>query len=77
MVAAFYNFEGRKKEILDLLLCSAVEKGINIHAKCPRGRTLRENIITWGADIDEYTEATYKILNIDPPGDLKLFDDSE
>ena len=41
----------------------------NVHVVAP--------IITWGADIDEYTEATYKILNIDPPGDLKLFDDSE
>ena len=74
LFAACWN--GCKKEILDILLCSAEERGINIHAQDQHTDwTLREIIITDfeenGAEIEEYTEATYKILKIDPSVDLK------
>ena len=65
----------KKKSWISSLLCSAEERGINIHAKYQHRRTLREMIITeikdgW-SEIEGYTEATYKILNINPSVDLK------
>ena len=67
----------RHREVLDLLLRSAEEKGININATrnaiIPNkpfefGKTLRETII-WNVGIvceeEDYTEETYKILKID------------
>ena len=66
---------GSRKEVLDLLLRSAEEKGIDIHVKSQLfGITLRDEIIeNFKEDaIVEYTEATYKILKIDPSVDLKF-----
>ena len=62
-----------RKEVIDLLLRSAEEKGIDINAKNVHGRTLRDEIIRGSIidDIEDYSEATYKILNIDPSVDLK------
>ena len=67
-----------KKEVLDLLLRSAKEKGIDIHAKMNdrfgHTETLRDAIINTFAngDLDKegHTDETYKILNIDPSVDL-------
>ena len=78
LVAAHYN-ESFEKEVLDLLLRSAGEKGIDIHVKSvfPDGElTLRDMIIqdfkeNLNAEIEDYTEETYKILEIDPLVDLK------
>ena len=60
---------GFKKEVMDLLLRCAVEKGIDIPV------TLRFHIIQcfedWVGKIDEYSDETYKILKIDPSVDLK------
>ena len=62
---------------MDLLLRSAEEKGIDIHAiRTIIGWTLRDEIIEDFTDekaieIEDYTEATYRILNIDPSVDLK------
>ena len=58
------------KDVLDLLLRSAEEKGIDIHTKRPFGGTLRREIIK-NFRGEKYTEATYKILKIDPSVDLK------
>jgi len=72
----------RHKEVLDLLLRSAEEKGININATrnaiIPNkpfefGKTLREAIIRNVGIIfgeEDYTEETYKILKIDPSVDF-------
>ena len=66
------------KEVLDLLLRNAEEKGIDINHKGYLGKTLRDAIIqkfhNWGDvwEIEEidftfnYTDFTYKILKIDP-----------
>ena len=66
------------KNVVDLLLRRAEEKGININAKSGIfGKTLREQIIrtfdesAYMDGIEDYTEATYKILKIDPAVDLK------
>ena len=67
-----------KKEVLDLLLRSAKEKGIDIHAKMNdrfgQTETLRDAIIMayFRGDLDKegHTDETYKILNIDPSVDL-------
>ena len=66
-----------KKDVLDLLLRSAEEKGIDMNAKTSRygDNTLRDKIIfdlkySWSG-IGDYTEATYKILKIDPSVHLK------
>ena len=66
------------KNVVDLLLRTAEEKGININAKSGIfGKTLREQIIrtfdesAYMDGIEDYTEATYKILKIDPAVDLK------
>ena len=65
-----------KKEVLDLLLRSAEEKGIDIHAKKNEEyrETLRDAIIATFAigDLDKegHTDETYKILKIDPSVDL-------
>ena len=78
----------RRKEVLDLLLRSAEEKGINIHAKkndveyYGDGKTLKENIINnfaigYSISKEDYTEETYKILKIDPSVDLKFESESE
>ena len=75
MFAAYIN-ESFNKEVLDLLLRSAEEKGIDIHVKSMSSElTLREEII-WQlknnlAEIEDFTEETYKILEIDPRVDLK------
>ena len=62
-----------KKGVLDLLLRSAEEKGININVKNRMGRTIRDQIIWEISDIrrkfeeiDDYSEATFKILKIKP-----------
>ena len=66
-----------KKEVVDLLLRSSEEKGIDIYAKDSKyGETMRDKIIfelQWGfiSEIEDYTEATYKILKIDPSVHLK------
>ena len=66
-----------RKEVLDLLLRNAEEKGIDVNFKDQRyGTTLRDDIISefevdMDAEIEDYTEETYKILNIDPSVDLK------
>jgi len=70
------NRNGFTKDVLDLLLRSAEEKGIDIHAKSTFGGTLRDHIIGefkigYTIEIEDYTEATYRILNIDPSVDLK------
>jgi len=61
------------KEVLDLLLRNAEEKGIDINHKGYRGNngtTLRDAIIqdfhNFGAEfeIEDFTDATYKILKI-------------
>ena len=78
LVAAHCN-KSFEKEVLDLLLRSAEEKGIDIHVKSvfPDGElTLRDMIIqdfkeNLNAEIEDYTEETYKILEIDPLVDLK------
>ena len=67
--------QGFKKGVVDLLLRSAEEKGINIQATSSEsGETLREKIINskYDIDVDDYTEETYKILKIDPSVDLKI-----
>ena len=75
LFAAYIN-ESFNKEVLDLLLRSAEEKGIDIHVKSMYSElTLREEII-WKlknnfAVIEDFTEETYKILEIDPRVDLK------
>ena len=81
LFAAQHNSEQSKhhliwniqKRVLDLLLRFAWKKGINIHAKNKDGQTLRDVIIydlkDHGEDLvrnEDYTEATYKILKIDP-----------
>jgi len=64
-----------KYGVIDLLLRSAEEKGIDINAKSSYGRTLRDDIISgyydWHLNIEDYSEASYKILKIDPSVDLK------
>ena len=67
--------QGFKKGVVDLLLRSAEEKGIDIQAiSSESGETLREKIINskYDIDVDDYTEETYKILKIDPSVDLKI-----
>ena len=67
--------QGFKKGVVDLLLRSAEEKGIDIQATSSEsGETLREKIINskYDIDVDDYTEETYKILKIDPSVDLKI-----
>jgi len=67
--------QGFKKGVVDLLLRSAEEKGIDIQATSSEsGETLREKIINskYDIDVDDYTEETYKILKIDPSVDLKV-----
>ena len=65
-----------KKEVLDLLLRCAKEKGIDIQAKKndEYGETLRDAIINtyFRGDLDKegHTDETYKILKIDPSVDL-------
>ena len=79
MFAANANIEENHKEVLfkkgvlDLLLRSAEEKGININVKNRMGRTIRDQIIWELSDIrrkfeeiDDYSEATFKILKIKP-----------
>ena len=71
-----YNHKGNfKKGVIDILLRSAEEKGIDINARNCDGCTLRDEIISgfndWFTDIDDYSEASYKILKIDPSVDLK------
>ena len=67
--ACFYGHEARVETILKVVK----EKGIDINAKNVNGRTLRDEIIRGSIidDIEDYSEATYKILNIDPSVDLK------
>ena len=64
-----------KTEVVDLLLRSSEEKGIDIYAKDSKyGETMRDKIIfdlQWGFLSDKHTEATYKILKIDPSVHLK------
>ena len=64
-----------KKGIIDLLLRSAEEKGIDINVENRHGSTLRDKIIwqynNWFGDIEDYSEASYKILKIDSSVDLK------
>ena len=69
------------KEVLDLLLRNAEEKGIDINHKGyfgNNGTILRDAIIedfhNFGAEfeIEDFTDATYKILKIDPSVDLKF-----
>ena len=76
LIVAFKNI-CFKKDVLDLLLRSAEEKGIDMNAKTSRygDNTLRDKIIfdlkySWSG-IGDYTEATYKILKIDPSVHLK------
>ena len=77
LIVAFKNI-CFKKDVLDLLLRSAEEKGIDMNAKTSRygvKTTLRDKIIfdlkySWSG-IGDYTEATYKILKIDPSVHLK------
>ena len=69
--AALENTEGFRKEVVDLLLRSSEEKGIDINARSSNyGCTLRIKIISdlqsRESEIEDYTEATLKILNIDP-----------
>ena len=69
--AALENTEGFRKEVVDLLLRSSEEKGIDINARSSNyGCTLRTKIIgdlqSRESEIEDYTEATLKILNIDP-----------
>ena len=77
LFAAIFKNESFKKEVLDLLLRSAEEKGIDIHVKLlSRELTLRDMIIQnfkedLDAEIEDFTEETYKILEIDPRVDLK------
>ena len=58
-----------RKEVVDLLLRSAEEKGIDIHAKRSdeSGNTLRDEVIDDFLEVGfkDYTEETYKILKID------------
>ena len=79
LFAAYFN-EDFKKEVVDLLLRTAEEKGIDLHVKSlypDYALTLRDTIIDdfkddiVGAEIEEYTKETYKILKIDPLVDLK------
>ena len=80
LFAAFYNRTNFRKQVLDLLICSAEEKGIDIHTtKSYYGETLREAIINsldWhimdAKDIEDYTEETFKIMKIDPSVDLEF-----
>ena len=71
------NIEGHRKEVMDLLLCRAEEKGIDVNAKTVHyGTSLRDQIIDDFEDfsieeVEEYSEAIYKILKIDPSVDLK------
>ena len=77
LFVAKMNIEGHRKEVMDLLLCRAEEKGIDVNAKTVHyGTSLRDQIIDDFEDfsieeIEEYSEATYKILKIDPSVDLK------
>ena len=66
-----------KKEVLDLLLRSAKEKGIDIHTKRTdeSGNTLRDEVIDDFLEVGykDYTEETYRILKIDQ-SDICWFD---
>ena len=76
LIVADYNAERnqkrerRRKWVLDLLLRSADDKGIDIHAKGRHDMTLRKFIVaklkSSFAEIEDYSEATYRILKIDP-----------
>ena len=82
--AAFYNHTNFRKKVLDLLIRSAEEKGIDIHTtKSYYGETLREAIINSldrrimdCNDIEDYTEETFKIMKIDPSVDLEFESES-
>ena len=74
------TFGPNVKEILDLLLRNAEEKGIDInfknyHFRGNDGITLRNyiirDIVDDDGEIEDYTEETYKILKINPSVDLK------
>ena len=60
---------GFKKEVMDLVLRCAVEKGIDIPVKLRS--YIIENYVELDGEIDEYSDETYRILNIDPSVDLK------
>ena len=63
---------GFKKEVMDLLLRCAEEKGMDIPRRRQRWRrTFIADFRTCGYEIEEYSDETYRILKIDPSVDLE------
>ena len=63
--------KGFKKEVMDLLLRCAEEKGTDIPWRRRWRRTFIADFRERGCEIEEYSDETYRILKIDPSVDLE------